>query len=198
MISFYLLSILKCFFSTLSSTLSPLNMEDLTMKKLIFSCVAVTGIFLSAYFLVPRFALSGGDDAKELAEIKKRFGAVLALTGTPGEGEINAIANLLAGGMMAIDLRHASGEFCMLEPLTSRYMVHFSQNPDNTPEDILYFLNPETFKAFGLRVKDLPTHPTELGKMKPFQWYYYDGTTYEPHHGRKIGAEFVVMAIDVK
>ena len=100
--------------------------------------------------------------------------------------------------MMAIDLRHASGEFCMLEPRTKRYMVHFSQSPDNTSEDILYFLNPETFKEFGLRVKDLPAHPTELGKMKPFQWYYYDGTTYEPHHGRKIGAEFLVMAIDVK
>ena len=176
------------------------------MKKLIFSCVAVTGIFLSAYFLVPRFALSGGDAGAELAEIKKRFGAVLELAGTPGEGEINAIASLLAGGglmsrrsgMMAIDLRHTSDEFCMLEPRTSRYMVHFSQNPDNTPEDILYFLNPETFKKFGLRVKDLPTHPTELGKMKPFQWYYYDGTTYEPHHGRKVGVEFVVMAIDVK
>lgn len=176
------------------------------MKKFILCCAAVTGIFLSAYFLVPRFALSGGDDAKELAEIKKRFGAVLALAGTPGEGEINAIANLFAGngsmnrrsGMMAIDLRHTSGEFCMLEPRTSRYMIHFSQNPDNTPEDILYFLNPETFKEFGLRVKDLPPHPTELGKMKPFQWYYYDGTTYEPHHGRKIGAEFLIMAIDVK
>jgi hypothetical protein len=186
--------------------LSYLYLKDLEMKKLILCCAAVTGIYLSAYFLVPQFVQSGGDDAKELAEIKKRFGAVLELADTPGEGEINAIANLLAGsgsmnrrsGMMAIDLRHASGEFCMLEPRTSRYMIHFSQKPDNTPEDIIYFLNPETFKKHGLRVKDLPAHPTELGKMKPFKWYYYDGMTYEPHHGRQIGTEFIVMAIDVK
>ena len=43
------------------------------MKKSIISCVVVTGIFLSAYFLMPQFALSGGDEGVKLAEIKKRI-----------------------------------------------------------------------------------------------------------------------------
>lgn len=136
---------------------------------------------------------------KELAAIKKQFGSVLKLTGNAAN-EINAIANLLipGSGMMAINLTHKSGEFCMLEQKTGRYMIHFSQTPEKTTEDILYFINPETFKQNGLQVENLPPLPTELGKMKPFQWYYYNGQAFEPHHGDKIGREFLVMAIDVK
>lgn len=115
-------------------------------------------------------------------------------------GEINAIANLLVpgAGMMAINLGHVSGEFCMREPKTGRYMIHFSREPEKTPEDIIYFINPDTFKQKGLQVKDLPSLPTELGKMKPFQWYYYNGRTHEPHHGGPLGIDFLVMALDVK
>ena len=138
-------------------------------------------------------------DSKELAAIKKQFGSVLKLTGTAVQ-EINAIANLLVpgNGMVAINLTQNSGEFCMLEPKTGQYMIHFSQTPEKTTEDILYFINPEIFKQNGLQVKNLPSLPTKLNKMKPFQWYYYDGSAHEPHHGRKIGREFLVMAIDVK
>lgn len=140
---------------------------------------------------------SGSDS--ELAAIKKQFGSVLKLTGNAAD-EINAIANLLVpgSGMMAINLTHASGEFCMLEPKTGRYMTHFSKTPEKTSEDILYFINPESFKQNGLQTKNLPSLPTKLGKMKPFQWYYYNGLTFEPHHGRVLGRDFLVMAIDVK
>ncbi|MFQ5480846.1 MAG: hypothetical protein ACE5DW_06175 [Thermodesulfobacteriota bacterium] len=157
-------------------------------------------MILSISFTLPKRASGAGEAEKELAAIKKEFGPVLRLRGTAAAREINAIANLLVprSGMMAIDVTHASGEYCMLEPATKRYMVHFSRNPQSTTEDILYFLNSDSFKAAGLKVAELPALPGELGKMKPFTWYYYDGKTKEPHHGKSLGREFLVMAIDVK
>lgn len=165
-------------------------------------------LFLTVLFAAPFAALTRASSSEEeLAEIKKKFGAVLKLDGNSAR-EINAIANLMKPtsgimsamkkGMIPVDLTGNSGEFCMLEPNTRRYMIHFSDEPEKTTEDILYFINPETFKANGLEVKNLPPLPKELGKMKPFQWYYYDGKSYEPHHGGNIGREFLVMAIDVK
>ncbi|MFQ5441757.1 MAG: hypothetical protein ACE5EB_03425 [Thermodesulfobacteriota bacterium] len=170
------------------------------MKRTRFIYMFMTVAVFLAAFIMPRAALSGGGEAKELQSIKKDFAPVLNLKGTPAEAEINAIANLLTpgSGMMAIDLRHKSGEFCMLEPNTKRYMVHFSHTPEKTTEDILYFINPDNFKGAGLQVGQLPKLPTKLGEMKPLQWYYYDGKAFEPHHGKKLGAEFLVMAIDVK
>jgi hypothetical protein len=40
--------------------------------------------------------------------------------------------------------------------------------------------------------------PTKLGKMTPLKWYYYDGKAKEPHHGKQLHRDFLVMAIDVK
>lgn len=168
------------------------------IKKNIFPFVAI--FVLALFFLAPFSSQSKeSSDSKELAFIKKQFGSVLKLTGSAAQ-EINAIANLLTpgSGMRAINLTQKSGEFCMLEAKTGRYMIHFSHAPEKAVEDILYFINPETFKQNGLQVNGLPPLPTELGKMKAFQWYYYDGIAYEPHHGGKIGREFLVMAIDVK
>jgi len=170
------------------------------MKKIIFALILPVCLFLFMPFTKAGNALAAGSAEAELAAIKKEFGPVLRLRGTTAAREINAIANLLVprSGMMAIDVTHVSGEFCMLEPTTKRYMVHFSHDPEHTTEDILYFLNPTAFKAAGLKVKNLPVLPTELGKMKPFTWYYYAGKTIEPHHGARLGREFLVMAIDVK
>jgi len=170
------------------------------MKKVLFTLILWGCLFLFMPFMHAGNAFGASSAEKELAAIKKEFGPVLRLRGTTAAREINAIANLLVpkSGMMAIDITHVSGEFCMLEPTTRRYMVHFSHDPEHTTEDILYFLNPDGFKAAGLKVKNLPTLPTELGKMKPFTWYYYAGKTIEPHHGKRLGKEFLVMAIDVK
>ena len=116
------------------------------------------------------------------------------------EKELNAIANLLeaGGNIMAIDVSKVSGEFCMLESGTKNNMVHFSGTPESTPEDIIYFISPDAFKGAGLRVGDLSPLPTKLGKMSPLKWYYYDGKAKEPHHGKKLHRDFLVMAIDVK
>jgi hypothetical protein len=99
---------------------------------------------------------------------------------------------------MAIDLTQKSGQFCMLDAVSGHNMVHFSRDPGKDAEDVLYFINPETFIQSGLKVETLPPLPRELGQMKSHQWYYYDGSYVEPHHGRKMGKEFLVMAIDVK
>ncbi|MEE9543171.1 MAG: hypothetical protein V3V95_05260, partial [Thermodesulfobacteriota bacterium] len=116
------------------------------------------------------------------------------------EAEINAITNLFGGesGIMAHDFSAVSGEFCMLEKGTKNNMIHFSGTPENTPEDIIYFISPDSFKGVGMRPADLAVLPTELGKMEPLKWYYYDGKAIEPHHGKKLHRDFLVMAIDVK
>ena len=62
----------------------------------------------------------------------------------------------------------------------------------------MYYLNPATFIENGLDVKKLPRHPSELGKMEPLKWYYYDGTYVEPHQGSQLNKEFVIMSVDVK
>ncbi|MBE9531225.1 MAG: hypothetical protein IME98_00290 [Proteobacteria bacterium] len=116
------------------------------------------------------------------------------------EKELSAIANLLTGdsGIMAHDFSSVSGEFCMLEKGTKNNMIHFSGEPEKTTEDIVYFISPDELKGNGLQVKKLNKLPTELGKMEPLRWYYYDGKGKEPHHGKKLHRDFLVMAIDVK
>ena len=171
---------------------------NLPMRKSMKIVTAVA--FTLALLALPSYAVSAESASEKLNEIADEFGAVLSLSGTPAAKEINAIANLISpkSGMMTIDLSHASGELCMLEPKGKNNMIHFSATPEKSAEDILYFINPDEFKKAGLRLADLPALPEELGKMVPLKWYYYDGKGIEPHHGKKLGAEFLVMAIDVK
>ncbi len=141
----------------------------------------------------------GSQEKTSLEKIKKDFGPVLKLEGNARK-EINVIANILSPGskMKAIDATGASGEMCMLETVTKHNMIHYSETPEKTHEDVVYYLNPATFIANGLDVSKLPRHPEKLGKMKPLQWYYYDGTYVEPHQGSKMNKAFVIMSIDVK
>ena len=87
---------------------------------------------------------------------------------------------------------------CMLETASKRNMIHFSQTPEKTEEDVVYYINPDAFIANGLDVSKLPPQPRELGKMVPLQWYYYDGTYVEPHQGSQMNKPFVIMAVNVK
>lgn len=150
---------------------------------------------------VAKVSANESDAVKELQELKKLFGPVLKLKSKPIiRREINAIANLIdaPSKLKAIDATKASGEMCMLEVVSKHNMIHFSETPEKTEEDIIYYINPATFIANGLDVSKLPRHPHELGKMTPLQWYYYDGTYVEPHQGSKLGKEFVIMSINVK
>ncbi|GJL64435.1 MAG: hypothetical protein NPIRA04_30890 [Nitrospirales bacterium] len=159
--------------------------------------LCITGVIVGS-------ALSWGISSVALAgnsqeEIQEQFGPVLKLEGKARK-EINAIANILGpdSKMKPIDATDASGEMCMLETVSKHNMIHFSQTPEQTHEDVVYFINPATFIANGLDVSKLPRHPEELGKMTPMQWYYYDGTYVEPHQGGQLNKEFLIMSVDVK
>jgi hypothetical protein len=167
------------------------------MKKFILNLAFLVALTL---LCAVAFPLSGAADDTGCKDLEEDFAPVMKLRGTAAEGEIKAIANLLeeGSGVIAIDFREVSGEFCMLEHGTKNNMIHFSGEPENTPEDIIYFISPDAFTKSGLRVNDLPRMPTELGKMEPLKWYYYDGKSKEPHHGKKLHRDFLVMAIDVK
>ncbi|WP_454063909.1 hypothetical protein [Candidatus Nitrospira salsa] len=159
--------------------------------------VWMTGLVVSSAFCLGVSAVALADDSSET--IKEQFGPVLKLEGKARK-EINAIANILGpdSKMKSIDATDASGEMCMLETVSKHNMIHFSETPEKTHEDVVYFINPATFIANGLDVTKLPRHPKELGQMKPLQWYYYDGTYVEPHQGGQLNKEFVIMSVDVK
>lgn len=157
--------------------------------------VGILGICGSILVAVPSVvrADASQNDANEA------FAPVLKLEGKARK-EINAIANMIAPGskMVPIDATKASGEMCMLETVTKHNMVHFSQTPEQTHEDVVYFINPAQFIESGMDITKLPRHPSELGKMEPLQWYYYDGTYVEPHQGSQLNKAFVIMSVDVK
>jgi len=157
-------------------------------------CVIITALLSTGIA-----AHAVANEADQLQALKKDFGPVLKLEGK-AKREINAIANLLTpdSKLTPIDATSASGEMCMLETVSKHNMVHFSETPEKTTEDIVYYINPATFIANGLDVTKLPRQPRALGQMKPLQWYYYDGTYVEPHQGTQMNKEFVIMAIDVK
>lgn len=157
--------------------------------------IGILGVCASAWVVVPSVVRA---DASQ-NDVNEAFAPVLKLEGKARK-EINAIANILAPGskMVPIDATKASGEMCMLETVTKHNMIHFAQNPEQTQEDVVYFINPATFIANGLDVTKLPRHPAELGKMEPLQWYYYDGTYVEPHQGGQLNKAFVIMSVNVK
>lgn len=159
---------------------------------LVIGILGVCGSILVAVPSVVRADASQND-------VNEAFAPVLKLEGKARK-EINAIANMIAPGskMVPIDATKASGEMCMLETVTKHNMVHFSQTPEQTHEDVVYFINPAQFIQSGMDITKLPRHPSELGKMEPLQWYYYDGTYVEPHQGSQLNKEFVIMSVDVK
>jgi len=169
------------------------------MKKALIVNKPLLGLLLFFSLLASQTVSASSNAKAELEVIKKDFGAVLKLKGAARK-EINAIANLFSpdSKLAAIDIRKASGEFCMLETVTKHNMTHFSSHPESTHEDIVYYLNPKTFIENGLDVNKLPRQPVELGKMVPMQWYYYDGTYVEPHQGTRMNKEFVIMTVNVK
>ncbi len=157
--------------------------------------IGILGVYGLTLLAVPSVARA--DAAQN--DVNEAFAPVLKLEGKARK-EINAIANMIAPGskMVPIDATKASGEMCMLETVTKHNMIHFSQTPEQTQEDVVYYINPATFIENGLDVTKLPRHPGELGKMKPLQWYYYDGTYVEPHQGSQLNKAFVIMSVDVK
>ncbi|MDH4228171.1 MAG: hypothetical protein OEW11_00310 [Nitrospirota bacterium] len=164
--------------------------------------LALAGLALAATTAVA----SGETDAaradrleRELADLKAHMGPIADMNGVP-LAELKAFAGVLSPEMrgLAIDLSAKSGEYCLRDPQGGRFMVHVSERPTQTPEDVLYFVAADSLTGAGLDVAKLPTLPMELGKMTPRQWYFYSGDYVEPHHRGKLGREYLVLALDIR
>jgi hypothetical protein len=132
----------------------------------------------------------------ELQRLKTEYSPVLSLTGAAKQEILAMAAVLAAKPAAAIDFSHHSGEMCFVSGQGN--MIHYAVDPSKTSEDVIYMLPAEPFIASGLQVSKLPTMPLDTGKMTPFQWYYYDGTAVEPHHGRALKVPYLMMSVDVK
>ncbi|MFQ5877118.1 MAG: hypothetical protein ACE5JH_05435 [Acidobacteriota bacterium] len=122
--------------------------------------------------------------------------AVKSLRG-PARREVLAVARILAiRPSMAIDFSDASGEYCL--NTGSRAMTHFAALPEESDEDIVYFIDAAPLVAHGLRLDEFPL--LEPGApRRPDTWYRYEGEGTEPHHGREMSERtWLVLAVDVK
>ncbi len=130
------------------------------------------------------------EDDPVCAEVKKLQG--------PAREEALAIARLLAiRPAMAIDFSEASGEYCL--NTGSHVMAHFTTRPNDTSEDIVYFVDADPLIARGLRFEEFPPLGSEPGKMQPNMLYRYEGKGNEPHHMREMAdKKWLVLAVDVK
>ncbi len=132
----------------------------------------------------------------QLQLLKAEYATVMGLMG-PAKKEIQAMAAVLAAKPgMAFDFSEQSGEMCFAPGHGD--MIHYAIDPDNTTEDVIYMLNAQPFLDNGLQVANLPVMPSETGTMEPFQWYYYDGTYIEPHHGAQFNSPMLIMAVDIQ
>jgi hypothetical protein len=170
-------------------------------RKLIGAAMAAAAMLLAG-----QPALAEGDAQKvqrlerEVADLKAHMGPVIAQMDGATLRELKAMAGVISTDVrgLVIDLSAKSGEYCMRDPQGGRFMVHFSDRPDATPEDVIYFVAADSLADAGVDAAKLPVLPTELGRMTPRIWYYYDGNAFEPHHQGKLGRPYLVLALDIR
>jgi len=135
----------------------------------------------------------------ELSALKAKVGPIADMEGTPLK-ELKAIAGVISPEIrgLTIDLSAASGQYCLRDPEGGRFMVHFSEHPEATKEDVVYFIAADSLAGAGLDPSKLPALPAALGQMTPRTWYYYDGKGVEPHHQGKLGKPYLVLALDIR
>ena len=123
--------------------------------------------------------------------------AVKKLTG-PAREEVLAFARLMAiRPSMAIDFSRTTGEYCF--DTGSHVMAHFTTKPDQTNEDVVFFIDAAPLMAKGLKLEEFPALEPGPGQMQPNTWYRYEGKGAEPHHGREMaGRTWLMLAVDVK
>lgn len=131
----------------------------------------------------------------QMAALQSEYADVLALQGT-AKREILAIARILrANPGIAIDRTAEGGEYCFKSGPGS--MVHFSDHPERTAEDVVYELDASGLIEAGLdpsRMKELPA----LGKMTPGVWYFLPKGRVDPHHGHAMAGPTIALAVDVR
>jgi hypothetical protein len=113
------------------------------------------------------------------------------------QAEVLAVARILAlKPAMAIDFSDKTKEMCL--NTGGPVMTHFSTHPEDTDEDIVYFVDAAPLVAKGLRLAEFPSIDPQQGKMKPGTWYRYEGKGTEPHHGMEMkDRTWLILATDV-
>jgi len=114
------------------------------------------------------------------------------------QAEVMAVARILAlKPAMAIDFASKTGEMCL--NTGGPVMAHYSTKPEDTGEDIVYFIDAAPLVAKGLRLSEFPAIDPQRGTMKPGAWYRYEGKGTEPHHGMEMkDRTWLIVAIDVQ
>ena len=154
------------------------------------------GVLLAA---LAALAAAGGA-AGVTPEASRRAPACDVIQSLPAvaQAEVLAVARILAiKPAMALDFSTRTGEMCL--NTGGPVMAHFSTRPEETGEDIVYFIDAAPLVAKGLRLSEFPPIDPEQGKMKPGAWYRYEGKGTEPHHGMEMkDRTWLILAIDVR
>jgi len=160
------------------------------MRHIVFILVTGHMCFLTSVLADDKSAAE-----TELSKLKREYADVLALEGT-AKGEILAIAKILrANPEIAVDQTAASSEYCFNSGLGT--MVHFTTQPESTPEDIVYEFDVSGLIAAGLdpaRLQPLP----ERGRMTPGVWYFLPKGQQDPHHAHAMANPTIAIAVNVK
>lgn len=169
-------------------------------NRLIGAFAAVVLMFTSGVALAETDTQKIQRLEREVADLKAHVGPVIVNLDGAALRELKAVAGVLSTKVrgLAIDLSAKSGEYCLRDPKGGRFMVHFSEHPDDTPEDVIYFIAADSLAATGMDTDKLPKLPSELGEMTPRQWYYYNGDAFEPHHKGRLGRPYLVLALDIR
>ena len=115
------------------------------------------------------------------------------------KGQVDTIAAYVQSHPeMVIDFTDKSGEYCMNTwKVGGSHMTHYAIDPTKTKEDVIDFVKADSL-AGSIDLDSLPRAPTELGAMKPNQWYFLPAGQYDPHHGKNAKADLLVRAADIK
>ena len=132
------------------------------------------------------------------------FGVASAATANPADKAAKAQAVINAyidtHPEMIVDLSDVSGEYCFNTwNVNGSHMTHYAIDPSKTTEDMIDFVQAQSFIDADIDITKLPTLPTELGAMENGQWYYLPKGGVEPHHGYKaFPIALMVRATDIQ
>ena len=101
---------------------------------------------------------------------------------------------------MIVDFADVSGEYCVNTwRVGGAHMTHYAIDPSKTTEDVIDFVQAQSFIDAGIDVTKLPRLPNKLGVMENGQWYYLPKDSAEPHHGAAaFPVALMVRATDIQ
>lgn len=115
------------------------------------------------------------------------------------KGQVDTISSYLSSHPeMVIDFTSKSGEYCLNTwKVGGSHMTHYAVDPSKTSEDVIDFVKTSSLEGV-IDVSKLPLAPTELGAMKPNQWYFLPAGQFDPHHGKPAKVDLVVRATNIE